>query len=204
MIIYGTSKKKLLSETVMEKCQNCGNQFCVDVIIYQKWFHVFWVPILPNGKTGVSQCGKCNQVLAPNQMSPNIKMTYNHLLKQAKAPIWTYSGIVLIVVLIAFFTINDFMNDAKNKKFALAPQKGDIFKVKTRDDLYTLYKVEKVEGDSVFILINKYETNKSTGLNDLKRKGEEAYSPVIFSFSRKELKEMYDKDEIFDIERKNE
>ena len=204
MIIYGTGKKKLLSETVMEKCQNCGNQFCVDVIIYQKWFHVFWVPILPNGKTGVSQCSKCKQVLAPNQMSSSIKMTYDHLLKQAMAPIWTYSGITLIVVLIAFFTITDFMNDAKNKKLVLAPQKGDIFKVKTADNLYTLYKVEKVEGDSVFILINNYETNKSTGLNDLKRKGEDAYSPVIFSFSKKDLEEMYKKGEILDIERKNE
>ena len=203
MIIYGTGKKKLLSETVMEKCPNCGNQFCIDVIIYQKWFHVFWIPIVPNGKTGVSQCSKCNQVLTPYHMAPNIKVTYDHLLKQAKAPIWTYSGIALIFVLIAFFTINDFMNDAKNKKLVLEPQKGDILEVKTGDNLYTLYKVDKVEGDSVFILFNNYETNKSTGLNDLKRKGEDAYSPVIFSFSKKDLQAMYKKGKILDIERKN-
>jgi hypothetical protein len=202
MIIYGTSRKKLSSETVMEKCPNCGNQFCVDVIIYQKWFHVFWIPIVPNGKVGVSQCSKCNQVLTPNQMSPNLKMTYDHLLKQAKAPIWTYSGIALIVGLIVFFTINDFMNDAKNKKFVLAPQKGDIFEVKTKDNFYTLYKVENVQGDSVFVRFNDYEATRAAGLADLKRKGDEAYSPVIFSFSKQEIKEMYDKGELLNIDRK--
>jgi len=202
MIIYGTGKKKISSETAMEKCPNCGNQFCVDVIIYQKWFHLFWVPIFPNGKVGVSQCSKCNQVLMANQMSPNIKMTHDHLLKQAKAPIWTYSGIALIVGLMVFFTISDFMNDAKNKKFVLAPQKGDVFEVKTKDNSYTLYKVVKVEDDSIFVWLSEYETNKASGLADLKRKGDGAYSLVIFSFSKNELKEMYDNGELLDIDRK--
>jgi hypothetical protein len=202
MIIFGTATKKLSSETVMEKCSNCGNQFCVDVIIYQKWFHVFWIPIIPNGKTGASQCSKCNQVLVPNQMPANIKMSYDHLLKQAKAPIWTYTGLGLIAGFIALIIISSMMTNAKNKKFVLAPQKGDIFEIKTKDNFYTLYKVAKVEGDSVFILFNNYETNKSSGLNDLKRKGNDAYSPVTFSLSKQEIKEMYDKGELLNIDRK--
>lgn len=202
MIIFGTGTKKLSSETVMDKCPNCDNQFCIDIIIYQKWFHVFWIPIVPNGKTGASQCSKCNQVLVPNQMPANIKTTYDHLLKQAKAPIWTYTGLALIAGFIFLIVISTMMTNARNKKLVLAPQKGDIFEVQTKDNFYTLYKVMYVEGDSVFIQMNNYETNKSSGLNDLKRKGEDSYSPVIFSFSKKELKEMYDKGDLINIDRK--
>jgi hypothetical protein len=55
-----------------------------------------------------------------------------------------------------------------------------------------------VLGDSVFVQINDYETNKVTGLNDLKK---EAYSEEVMGFSKAELKQMLEKGEIIDIER---
>jgi len=202
MIVFGTNSKKIASETVMDKCSNCGNQFCIDVIIYQKWVHVFWVPFFPNGKTGASHCTKCNQVLPPNQMPATIKATYDQLLKQAKAPIWTWVGSAGVVFLIAAMTIVGIRNDAKNKEYVAAPQVGDIYEIKTEDNMYTLYKVEHIEGDSLFVRINEYETNRATGLDDLKRKGEKAYSPVLLPYSKKEIKEMFDKGQLINVNRK--
>ena len=84
----------------------------------------------------------------------------------------------------------------------MAPQSGDIFEIKTRDNQYTLYKVENIEGDSAFIRANQFESNKISGLADLKRKGEGAYSEFVFPVAKTELKQMLEKGEILDIERK--
>jgi len=204
MIVYGSRAKQVASETLMEKCPNCSSHGSVQLFVYQKYAHVFWIPFFPIGKTGASQCSSCKQVLTPTQMPPYMQVYYQNLKAQTKIPIWTFSGIALIAAIIVAGVISDKNKNAKNAKLISYPQSGDILEIKTKEGQYTLYKVEKVQGDSAFIRLNNYETNMSTGLNDLKRKGDEAYSPVIFSFSKKELKEMYDKGEIFDIERKKE
>ncbi|MEJ7684432.1 MAG: hypothetical protein WKG06_42615 [Segetibacter sp.] len=131
-----------------------------------------------------------------------LKTAYDNLKSQTKTPIWTFSGLALVAVLITVGILNDKKNDEKNAKLILTPQSGDIFEIKTKDDQYTLYKVENIEGDSAFIRIHQFETNKVTGLADLKRKGESAYSEDVFPFSKTELKIMLDKGEILDIERK--
>jgi hypothetical protein len=58
--------------------------------------------------------------------------------------------------------------------------------------------VESVAGDSVLIAANNFETNKLSGLRDLKVKG---FSTELFSFHINELKKMLEDGEIMDIER---
>ena len=76
-----------------------------------------------------------------------------------------------------------------------------IFEIKTKDNQYTLYKVDNVQGDSVFVHPNQYETNKESGLNDLKAKGDASYSEEITPFLKSELRQMLEKGEITDIDR---
>jgi hypothetical protein len=49
--------------------------------------------------------------------------------------------------------------------------------------------------------MNNYETNKPSGLADLKRKGNGAYTEDVLSLSKGELKTMFDNGEIVDIDR---
>jgi len=201
MLIYGTRSKQLAKEILIEKCQNCGKQNNIEMHVFQKYAHVFWIPFFPMGKTGVSQCDHCKQVLKLKEMPPSVKASYDNLKAQTKAPVWMFSGLALLAVLITIVVISDRKNDEKNAKLVLAPQKGDIFEIKTKDDQYTLYKVDQVNGDSVFVRVNNYETNKATGLAELKRKGDNDYTEEVLPLAKTELKEMLDKGEIIDIER---
>jgi hypothetical protein len=83
----------------------------------------------------------------------------------------------------------------------LAPKSGDNLEIKTKENQYTVYKVDEVQGDSVFIRINEFETNKLSGLGELKAKGEKSYSEEVYSFSKTELKTMLAEGEIIDVER---
>jgi hypothetical protein len=86
-------------------------------------------------------------------------------------------------------------------KWIVAPQSGDIYEYKTEDNQYTLLMVNDIQGDSVYIRQNQYETNLKKGLRKLKAKGSVAYSTELYSFSKGELKAMFDKGVILDIDR---
>jgi len=202
MIIYGSKNKELAKEVLIDKCESCGKQNSIDMHIFQKYAHVFWIPFFPMGKTGVSQCDHCKRVLKLKEMSPSLRNSYETLKAQTKTPIWMFSGVALIAVLIAVGVVSARENDKKNKKYISAPVVGDIFEIKTPADQYTLYKVEQVRGDSVFVSINQYETNKVSGLGDIKDKGDAAFSEEVMTFSKSELKKMLDDGEIVDVDRK--
>jgi hypothetical protein len=199
MIIYGSKSKELAKEILTDKCPNCGTQNSINMHVFQKYAHVFWIPFFPMGKTGVSQCDHCKQVLKLKEMPSSLTTAYENLKAQTKTPIWTFSGLALVAVLITLIVINDKKKDEKNAQLILTPQAGDIFEIKTKDNQYTLYKVDQVQGDSVFVQVSSFEVNKIKGLDDLKKK---EYSEDILGFSKSELKEMFNKGEILDIDRK--
>ena len=199
MIVYGTKSKELAKEILTEKCPNCGTQNSTDLHVFQKYAHVFWIPFFPMGKTGVSQCNHCKQVLKLKDMPSSMKTSYETLKAQTKTPVWTFSGLALVAVIIAIGVMADKKKDERNAGLILTPQGGDIFEIKTRGNQYTLYKVDQVQGDTVFVKVSNYETNKESALSDLKKKD---YSEGVLGFSKAELKQMLDNGDIVDIDRK--
>ena len=201
MVVYGRKSKELLSESIHDKCANCGTAMSTDLYVFQNYAHVFWIPFFPLGKYGVSQCSHCKQVLKDKEFTPEIKMAYDSLKGRTKTPIWFFSGLALTAVLIVIAFISEQKNAEANAKLILAPKAGDVFEVKTKESQFTLYKVNLVEGDSVFLQFNNYETSRIKGLGEINRKGESAYTEELYGFSKAELKEMLDKGEIIDINR---
>ena len=198
MIIYGSKSKELAREILTDKCSNCGTQNAIDMHVFQKYAHIFWIPFFPIGKTGISQCDHCKQVLKLKEMPATLRESYGSMQAQTKTPVWMFSGLAILAVLITIGIISDQKKDERNAQLIVTPQVGDIFEVKTTDNNYTLYRIDQVQGDSVFIQPSSYEVNKASGLNDLKRK---EYSGEVYAFSKSELKEMLSKGEILDIER---
>src|SRR5215203_1149628 len=202
MIIFGSNTKQIAAETSPDQCPNCGAYNSVQLYVLQKYAHIFWIPFFPTGKSIVSQCNNCRQALKSKEMPSSMLLSSDNLKSQSKTPVWTFAGVALVVVFCTLGFINDKKKGEKNSRLVLAPQTGDIFEIKTALDQYTLYKIDDVQGDSVFIRINNYETNKLTGLDDLKRKGETAYSEDVFSITKADLKKMLEKGDVIDIERK--
>lgn len=113
-----------------------------------------------------------------------------------------FSGLAILAVLIAFTIVDTKQKAAKNATIITTPLVGDVFEIKTAENHYTLYKVAQIKGDTVMIIANKYEADQSTALYKIKAKGNTAYSsdePLIYTKS--ELKTMFDKGEILDIDR---
>jgi len=199
MIVYGTRASLQKSEYIYEACPNCQKTNSVQINVYQRYAHIFWIPFFPIGKTGISVCSDCRQVLKLDQMPEALKLSYQNIKSNTRIPVWTFIGVFLIAAGIVALTINENQKAERVGKYILAPKKNDIFEIKLKDDEFTLYKVEKVERDTVYFFANKYTTNQQTGLDDLAIKPFD--ESTTYGVSIIKLKEMNKNDEIIDIDR---
>ena len=51
-------------------CENCGTKNSYTVYVYGRYFHVFWIPILPIGKTYFAQCSGCEKAYSKEHLFP--------------------------------------------------------------------------------------------------------------------------------------
>jgi hypothetical protein len=199
MIVYGTRATLVKSEYLFESCANCHTANSMQMSVFQRYAHVFWVPLFPIGKTGVSVCSNCRQVLNLQQMPPSLKMSYDNLKTGTKIPIWHFVGTFGIICIVIALFISDKQKGEKISKYILAPKKGDILEVKVKDSVYTLYKVNEIAGDTVFFYANKYQTNMEDDLSNLFLK--EFATDSVYGISKANLADMNKKGEIIDIDR---
>lgn len=201
MIIYGYRSKEISRDMLPERCPQCGTPHSVHLMVYQKYAHVFWVPIFPLGKYVVSQCALCDSVLKEKNMPIEWHPVYEEMRSNARTPIWTFTGLAVISVVIGVSLVNENMKHKQSAKLILSPHQGDVFEIKMKNNHYTLFKIDEVGDDSVLLRINNYESNMKSGLSDIKMKGDTSFSEEQFAVARAELKNMFEKGEIVSIER---
>jgi len=200
-MVFGTKAKLLTSETIMDKCPSCGYQGSVQLNVFQKYAHIYWIPFFPTKKTGSSQCSHCKQELDEKQLPNSFSSALMALKASVIAPKYMFAGLGIAVVLISVLAFAISKDNKENLAFVNTPQKGDVYEVKTATGDYTLYLVEILEKDSVFVRINEFEVNKPSGLRKIKSKGIAAYSASMYGFSKNEIKQMLEKNEIIDVDR---
>jgi hypothetical protein len=201
MIIYGKKVTVLASENAVDKCPGCETSNSITLTVYQRYGHVFWIPFIPMGKLAETMCSDCRQVRSKDQFTPGIAERYETLKTIIRTPVWAFSGLFLLAVFIIFMVIQHKQNNLENATYIAKPQRGDIYEIKNNGH-YTLYKVNQIVNDSVFVLVNQYETDRVTGLSDLKKKGDDAYTTDALMILKTDLKTMLDTGEIIDVNRK--
>ena len=201
MIIYGSKAvhlKTAISKTAI--CPSCGTKGSLAFSVFRKHLHIFWIPLFPIGKKGVSQCQHCKNVLETKEMPEQIKREYDDLKHETEGPIWQFAGLMLIAILIALGYYASGEDKKQEIKYLANPQKGDIYKYKTETASYSTLKVAKVTNDSVFVFANEYEISKMRKIYKITKP--ENYSDLSYGISKTKLNDMYNSGEIFDINRK--
>ena len=200
MIIYGSRAVHLKSSNPLNlKCPNCETQGSVVLSIFRKHAHVFWIPLFPIGKLGVSECQHCKNVLKVKQMPERVKNEYIILKADTKGPIWQYAGLLLIGGLFMWgsYTAKE---DKKNElAYLSSPQTGDVYEYEIEYKHYSTLKVTSISTDSVFVTPNNYEIGKKTRMYKIDKP--ENYAKFSYGISKTKVKEMYESGEIFDINR---
>lgn len=91
--------------------------------------------------------------------------------------------------------------DERKAQLVAAPRKGDVYEVQEKFRRYTLYKVERVAGDTVFLLPHRYMTDEQDELHTLKQEGDSLYGRGRLPIVKRSLKAMLEGGKIVGVER---
>lgn len=192
MIIFGTRSKTLKSkETAFYDCANCNSKNTVTFLFIARYFHIFWIPIFPTSKTGVSQCSHCKQVLYAHEMNPSMRQDYASASAKSKRPISHYFGLFVIGLLFILMSITIFISSINKEKYLANPKAGDVYRIE-KNNLYTLYKISEVKGDTLIFKTHNMVATKYSKLSELEKKYENDYSNETIKFTISQIKSMRD------------
>jgi hypothetical protein len=198
IVFFGIRSSEILNDKIDENCTKCEAQRTLRASVHQKFFHIFWAPCFPIEKTGAIYCTNCNVVVPQERLIPHFKNLYLQVQAKAKAPWWSFLGPMFLVFIITVLIVESKIKSSYSEDYINLPEKKDLYEVVTEDNNYTLYFVKDVSNDSVYVLINEYQTNLPSGLTDLESKN---YKPEVYAISKKDLKSMYVKGDILDVKR---
>lgn len=202
MIIYGTRASHLRTQNISGKCVSCATDNSVQLSAFQRYAHVFWIPLFPIGKAYATQCNHCKQTLTGSDIKNSYRHPYEEINQQLSIPIWTFSGLGILSIVIISSMISGQKKEKENLALIQAPVRGDVYEYKTENGQYSLMKVADIIGDTVYIQPNNYAATKITALSKLKNQGDTTYSEDLYPMLKSELVKMFEEKEILDIDRK--
>lgn len=99
--LFGKKSSELKQEIHKEIiCPNCLSKNTTKISVLGVYKHLFHIPFISGGKYGSSVCTNCYHTFELPKMPMAIKLAYYELKETAKTPIWFYSGLIGIKVLV--------------------------------------------------------------------------------------------------------
>lgn len=197
MIIRGRRKTQIASENISNTCSYCGKNNSLQITVFQEYFHFFWIPFFPTKKTSVTKCSHCQNVVQQGKFLKD--GSSNYLTSNSKVPIWTFSGLILIAVFVFVGITEGQKREQREIAYITNPKKGDVYEIKVKIHFYTLYKVDAVKSDTVYVLTHKEKVIKRRKLSDLK---DTDFTQERLSIPKSDLKNMLEEYVIIGIRRK--
>lgn len=194
-IIYGrrTARiKKYKNDT--QPCPSC-NFFGVNIKVYRDFYHFFFLPIIPVGiNTAKIYCNNCKRQIRSNTIETEYEA-------KARAPIYLYTGVLLVLSFISSAIYNNLQNQKENIKLVESPIEGDVYRIMKKEGNSTFYyflRINEVSNDTVYSYHSNLMYNQFTDkLSDDDFFNQSEY----FILTKADLQEMLDKGEIQSITR---
>lgn len=199
MLIYGTKFVLLGTKRLTAAaCPSCGTNGSVELSIGRKHAHLFWIPMFPLGKVGVSECVHCKHTMSTKEMPLGFQQEFKNWSGEAKGPLWQYTGIALFPLLIIAAMYNSDKEKEKELLYLEHPQLGDIYQYKYDKEYYSTMKVVGVTEDSVYVVLNSVASTSVTKMSQI-TKEENYIMELPEGYSIGDLKQKLQSGEIVDV-----
>lgn len=198
IFLVGTKDSNIKNGTIVnEKCPKCHSKNTLQFSIYRKYVCITLIPLFSVGKSVFIKCSHCGESFDYEDLSENSQF---QLRNEKLAPtIWMFSGSIILALYLIFAIYSYF--DKKDEAAILVknPVVGDIYNLKLSNGYYSNMRIDKVTKDSIYITQNDFNAYLPYEIDDLDK--EENYSNRKFSYSKKDLIQLYKNDEIIKIRR---
>ena len=152
MIFFGLSKQKqnVTQHLGPSTCPNCKEEGYLHAFAYPRYFHLYWIPMFSIGKRSGAICDNCGTTFKGKKLPKSAMIYTDDLKKEVKIPIWHFSGIAVLVGLIALIVGVGLSDDKQQTEYIEEPKVNDVYSLKTNDG-FTRWKLIGIEEDSLII-----------------------------------------------------
>lgn len=106
LFIYGWRRKMVGAvDAFLYKCPFCEEINTTTIIVYSKYYHIFWIPIFPFAKEAHASCSSCNASRGDNKFGPELTKQANEIIKRFRHPFYLYMLTILFCLLILMIFI---------------------------------------------------------------------------------------------------
>jgi len=105
LLFFGSRSSKIKDRKIKRTtCPYCQTQDSFTVSTFSKYFHFFWIPIIPLFKTHTAECSHCIKTYSQNEFTNemNAGLQKENEINPVKSPIWHGCG---CIVLAGFFSL---------------------------------------------------------------------------------------------------
>jgi C4-type Zn-finger protein len=91
MIIFGLKTSHLRTEPLPQvACPACSSPNSLQLSVYGRYAHVYWIPFFPVGKSAVAHCAHCQLTREDSALPDAAREPALALKKQISLPLWTW------------------------------------------------------------------------------------------------------------------
>lgn len=201
MVFYG-SKATTLKEgqLINVKCPNCEEGRAMRYGIYGKYAYLYWIPMFPIGKENYLECNNCKRTYDLKELPKEIKQKFKLEQSGANYPIWYFSGLAVLAIIIAVAFYLSKIDAENDKLYIEEPMVGDVYSIEaSQKGYYSSMKVSEVTSDSIFVIYNNYEIDRKSKIYKIDKI--ENYTTEHGGFSRDEIQSLFEQNVIYEVDR---
>jgi ribosomal protein S27E len=201
MIFYGSRSTKLKEGRINNvNCKDCEELTTYSYVIFGKYAHLYWIPFFPMKKQYVIECDNCGRTYKAKNLPKIIYERFNKDYRAAKSPLWNYSGLAVLGVLISLAFYQSNRHAENNLKYINDPKVGDVYAtLGSENGYYTSAKVIEITNDSVYVVFSDYEVDKKHKTYKVDKASN--YTDNTAAFSKKDLILLFDEETIYNVNR---
>lgn len=161
MIIFGSKATSLGAVPVVGSCETCGKQE-QQLHVFQRYFHLFWIPTFPLRKKMVLECLHCHKVTVEKDLPPELAMQSKRAKESQRLPVWTFSGVLVFAIL---YGAGVYLNEVDAKKtlvYKSDPRAGDLVVVRVGNQ-YGTFEIVNVVDDIVQVRSGNFTYATASG-----------------------------------------
>jgi len=200
MIFYGTKATNLKNDRIINvDCPNCSTNVSMNYSVFEKYAHIYWIPFFPVKKLTFAECNSCKKTFEFKELTAAIQQKINMAKGRISSPLWMYSGIFIIGVLVLYSFYSSMQRSSDTKTYIQTPKAGDIYYVDESNGFYTTMKVSAVSKDSVEVFLNEMEIDKKSQIDKVDL--EENYKKEE-KIAKSTIQRLYKENKIYEVVRR--
>ena len=202
IILYGKKRFKLIEKEILPyECPNCSNHFSTKLILYSKYFHLFWIPFRPVDKEAVAICTECGFERNEMKFGPELVTRFKEIKKGIKHPFYAYTCLLLIACLLFVIIYGNISTQNKFSHYSKHPEAGDIYSIRNEEG-YSFFKIVQLKNDSALIRQSKYLYPDWSSIYNAPKNMDSLYQSETYYIPQAELVRVYKEEKVNGIERK--